>query len=152
MKTVELRDLDLETMNSFAISLASKLKGGEVIVLSSDLGGGKTTLTKAIVKGLGSDDDVTSPSFTIVNEYDAKFRVYHFDFYRLSDPGIIAHQLSEVAREDNSVTIIEWADIVEDVLPNDYIRIEIMKTNEDKRDIKMFLPESREYLAWKYFI
>ena len=134
-------------MEEFGIRLANKLRGGEVFVFSSDLGGGKTTLTKAIVKGLGSKDDVTSPSFTILNEYKSKFDIYHFDFYRLTDPGIIAHQLSEVTIDEGSVTFIEWADVVSNVLPKDYIKIEISKTKEDNRNIKIYLPKSKGYLA-----
>ena len=147
MNIIELENLDLKDMEEFGIRLANKLRGGEVFVFSSDLGGGKTTLTKAIVKGLGSKDDVTSPSFTILNEYKSKFDIYHFDFYRLTDPGIIAHQLSEVAIDEGSVTFIEWADVVSNVLPKDYIKIEISKTKEDNRNIKIYLPKSKGYLA-----
>src|ERR1700722_299415 len=78
-------------------TLGQNLKGGEAIELSSDLGGGKTALVKGLANGAGSQDLVSSPSFTICNQYNTpKFVIYHFDFYRLSDPGIIARELSEV--------------------------------------------------------
>jgi tRNA threonylcarbamoyladenosine biosynthesis protein TsaE len=140
------KDLSLEKFNQFGKSLGEKLRGGETLVFSSDLGGGKTTLTKSIVLGLGSKDDATSPSFTILNEYKGRLHVYHFDFYRLSDPGIIKHQLSEVVHDNSSVVIIEWADIVEGVLPEDVVRINILKTEKDERDIEIIIPEGKEYL------
>jgi tRNA threonylcarbamoyladenosine biosynthesis protein TsaE len=140
------KDLSLEKFNQFGKSLGEKLRGGETLVFSSDLGGGKTTLTKSIVLGLGSKDDATSPSFTILNEYKGRLHVYHFDFYRLSDPGIIKHQLSEVVHDNSSVVIIEWADIVEGVLPEDVVRINILKTEKDERDIELIVPKDKEYL------
>lgn len=146
MKTKEYKDLDLERFTEFGKSLGKKLKGGEVIVLSSDLGGGKTTLTKAIALGLESKDDVTSPSFTILNEYKGRLHIYHFDFYRLSDPGIIKHQLSEVVHDNTSVVIIEWADIVKSALPIDCIKLVINKTENDHRDINLQIPEGKEFL------
>ena len=140
------KDLDLDKFNQFGISLGKKLRGGETLVFSSDLGGGKTTLTKSIALGLESKDDVTSPSFTILNEYKGRLHIYHFDFYRLEDPGIIKHQLSEVVHDNTSVVIIEWADIVEGVLPKDTVRINISKTEKDERDIELIIPEGKEYL------
>lgn len=129
------KDLNLERFNEFASSFASKLQGGEIIVLSSDLGGGKTTFTKALVKELGYSENVTSPTFTIVNEYKAKFDIFHYDFYRLTEPGIMANELVENSNDKNNIVIIEWADIVSSILPKNYIEIIINKTKEDNRDI-----------------
>ena len=75
---------DLKDTNKFAKKFAKILKGGEVILLGGDLGAGKTTFTKAVLKNLGVKDDVTSPTFTIMREYQGKkFKIYHFDMYRL---------------------------------------------------------------------
>ena len=86
--------------------IGANLKGGEVIRLSADLGGGKTTLTRGILDGLGSADMVASPTFTISKVYTAgDLNIHHFDFYRLNDAGIIANELSEVAEEPNNLII-----------------------------------------------
>src|SRR5690348_16076202 len=104
--------------------LGSRLRGGEVIELRSDLGGGKTTFVRGLVRGAGSRDRVSSPTFTLSRIYNAKkFEIHHFDFYRLSDPGILADQLAEAVQGDN-VVIIEWAGIVKNVLPEDRVSIE----------------------------
>lgn len=146
MTIKEYKDLNLDKFNQFGKNLGQNLKGGEVIVLSSDLGGGKTTLVKAISLGLDSKDDVTSPSFTILNEYKGRLHIYHFDFYRLNDPGIIKHQLSEVVHDNSSVVLIEWANIVEEVLPEDSIKLDINKSENDSRNIEIHIPEGKEYL------
>jgi len=152
MKIKTYNNLNLEEFIELGKTLGRKLKGGEVLVLASDLGGGKTTLTKAIALGLESKDDITSPSFTILNEYKGRLHIYHFDFYRLSDPGIIRHQLSEVVHDNTSVVLIEWADIVEGTLPEDTIKLVINKTENDGRSIELHIPEGKEYLIWRYFI
>lgn len=128
-------NLDRTAFNQLAKDFAGELKGGELIVLSSDLGGGKTTFTKALVKALGSDDNVSSPTFTIVNEYKAKFDIYHYDFYRLSDVGILASELKEHLSSPNNIVIIEWAEIVASLLPKEHILITITPTKEDNRDV-----------------
>ena len=76
---------NLKETEKFGIFLGENLKPGDVVCLNGDLGAGKTTLTKSIAKGLGIDDYVTSPTFTIVNEYYGKTDLYHIDTYRLDD-------------------------------------------------------------------
>jgi tRNA threonylcarbamoyladenosine biosynthesis protein TsaE len=125
-------------------SLGKLLKGGEVIELGSDLGGGKTTFVRGLVRGAGSQNQVTSPTFTLSRQYKAKsFLINHFDFYRLDEPGIMAGQLAE-SIEDNNVTIVEWADIVEDVLPVERISIHLKPraASPDERDIEINYPAS----------
>jgi len=130
--------------------LGQKCKGSEVFVLQSDLGGGKTILTQGLAKGLGIQDHVTSPTFTISRVYKGRdnLHLYHFDFYRLHDPGIIKHELAEVALHTHSVTVIEWGDIVNSVIPKDAIVITLDRRaeTEDSRLISMKLPTSRSYL------
>ncbi len=122
-------------------------KGGECIVLSSDLGGGKTTFVRGIAKGLGSSDTVHSPSFTITNEYRARnITLFHYDFYRLSDPGIMRDELSEALTSDKAVIVIEWADIVTDVLPADYATIAIKAISETERLFTISVPKGLQYL------
>ena len=129
--------------------IGSKLKGGEVIELISDLGGGKTTLTKGIAEGAGSEDMVASPSFTISYLYSApKFNIHHFDFYRLEDSGVVGLSLAEAISEKNDVIVIEWGDIVADILPESRITIKLSSDakDENKRIIEVDLPDQLNYL------
>ena len=133
---------------SFAEKIGRNLKGGETIELRSDLGGGKTTLVRGLAKGAGSDDQVASPTFTISRVYDApdNIRINHFDFYRLQDPGLMQAELGESVSDPLSVTIVEWAGIVEDVLPSDRLVIEISSTGEYLRHFKLAAGESHAHL------
>jgi tRNA threonylcarbamoyladenosine biosynthesis protein TsaE len=124
-------------MNDFGKRLAGLLQGGSVIELVGDVGAGKTTLTKAIAKGLGVEEDVQSPSFTISRVYplDDGLALRHYDFYRLNDAGIMQQELDEAVNDTQTITIIEWADIVSGVLPNDRLTLTITPTSETSRQI-----------------
>lgn len=115
------------------------LKSGDIVCLIGDLGAGKTTLTKAIAVGLEIDDYVTSPTFTLVNEYDGKYHVNHFDVYRVSDVDEILDIGFEEYIYSDSVTIIEWANLIREILPKDVINIEIKRNlDTDCRDILIY--------------
>ncbi|HET7320780.1 MAG TPA: tRNA (adenosine(37)-N6)-threonylcarbamoyltransferase complex ATPase subunit type 1 TsaE [Candidatus Saccharimonadales bacterium] len=127
--------------------LGRKLRGGEAIELVSDLGGGKTTFVRGLARGVGSKDKVSSPSFTLSNEYQAnKLTLHHFDFYRLREPGILRNELAEILEDPQAVTVVEWANIVEDVLPADKLTVHIRATGEESREIELSYPENRKYL------
>ena len=120
---------------SFGIALAQRLKPGDVIALIGDLGTGKTTLTKSIAEGLGITEVITSPTFTIVQEYtDGRLPLYHFDVYRLND----AEEMYELGYEEyffgRGVCVVEWADQIMELIPAEsvIIRIEYGK-DEDER-------------------
>jgi tRNA threonylcarbamoyladenosine biosynthesis protein TsaE len=116
--------------------LGRALKGGEVIELVSDLGGGKTTFVRGLARGAGSEDPVASPTFTISKVYAAaQFDIHHFDFYRLDDPGIMADELAEVAGAQHAVTVIEWADVVQHVLPEKRLTVSIKQTPNGEREL-----------------
>lgn len=128
--------------------MAKKLKGGEVIELVSDLGGGKTSFVKGLAKGIGVQEQVHSPSFTISSEHQGeKIRLYHFDFYRLKEPGIMVQELEEVFKEPDAVAVIEWADIVEDLLPENKLKINIKVIAENERELEIHYNENNEYLV-----
>lgn len=128
--------------------IGRNLRGGEIIELSSDLGGGKTTLTKGIARGAGSKDKVASPTFMICKRYEAKnLDIYHYDFYRLSEPGIISHELEEGLADPAAVLIVEWGDIVSGVLPENRCRISIKTISEDEREIGIICTENFSYLT-----
>lgn len=125
-----------EKMKSFGNKLGEMLESGDVVCLTGDLGAGKTTLTKSIAIGLGIDDYVTSPSYTIVNEYDGRLPLYHFDVYRIND----IEEMYELGYEEyffgNGVCVIEWAGMVEDLLPEKRIWIEIYQGEAfDERNV-----------------
>lgn len=103
---------------SFGRALAEELKAGDVLALIGDLGTGKTALTRYIAKGLGVEERITSPTFTIVKEYtEGRLPLYHFDVYRVSD----ADELFNIGIEEyffgSGVCIVEWADMILDILP-----------------------------------
>jgi tRNA threonylcarbamoyladenosine biosynthesis protein TsaE len=146
-RTIELSSNNLSETISLAENIGQKLRGGEVIELVSDLGGGKTAFTKGLVKGAGSDDTARSPSFTLENTYTAgELTIHHLDFYRLADPGIMSNILRETINDPKAVIIIEWANIVKNVLPEHRLRIEILSPGENERIFKINYPEKLSYL------
>lgn len=128
---------NLEETEKFGIFLGENLRPGDVVCLNGDLGAGKTTLTKSIAKGLGIDDYVTSPTFTIVNEYYGDVNLYHIDTYRLDDKIDVEYLGFDEYFYSDGVTIVEWADKIRDALPEEYMEINI-SSKDDKRilDIK----------------
>jgi tRNA threonylcarbamoyladenosine biosynthesis protein TsaE len=137
-----------EQTELLAAALGRSLKGGETIELASDLGGGKTTFTRGLVGGLGSPDKVASPTFTISKVYVAgDVAVHHFDFYRLAEPGIIADELAEVVGDPQSIVVVEWAEVVQHVLPDERLTIEIKQTPTGERQLTFRAPESLQYMV-----
>lgn len=123
----------------FANNLASLLKNGDIIVLSGDLGSGKTKFTQGILRHFGLEDEISSPTFTIVNEYHKdEINIYHFDVYRLSDSDEF-YAIGGDEYLNNGICIIEWGEIIEDILPNDYIKINFTKDveNENYRTLEL---------------
>jgi tRNA threonylcarbamoyladenosine biosynthesis protein TsaE len=131
-------DIEVNTeqgMQLFGAQLGTFLRGGEVIELVGDVGAGKTTLTKSIAASLGILEDVQSPTFTISRLYDTSggLRLAHYDFYRLHDAGIMADELQETLSDPQTITVIEWAEVVSNVLPSDRLRIGITSPTENSR-------------------
>ena len=124
-----------EDTAALGASIAECLKPGAVIALTGDLGAGKTTLTKAVARAIGVTETLTSPTFTIVQEYESgRMPVYHFDVYRVHGED----DLFELGFDDylhgRGVCLIEWADLIEDLLPEDAMRIRLeYGANEDER-------------------
>ncbi len=120
-----------ETLH-FGNVLGNILQPGMVILLYGDLGAGKTCLAGGILKGLGINEYVTSPTFTLVNEYFGRLSVAHFDLYRLDDPD----ELLDIGFEeyfDDRVVLIEWPERAGDYLPSAYIKIELSGQNTQRR-------------------
>lgn len=120
-------------------SIGLALSGGEIIELIGDVGTGKTTLVKGVAVGLGIDEYIQSPSFTINRTYEGRDNILlsHYDFYRLDDAGIMANELQEVIGNSKIITIIEWAGVVEGVLPADRLTIKITTPSETARKFEI---------------
>lgn len=127
-----------ETIN-IAKKIASKLKKGDIIVLSGELGSGKTKFTQGILTYFGLENEISSPTFTIVNEYTSKkINIYHFDVYRITD----IDEFYAIGGEEyfnKGICIIEWGEIIKDALPKEYIKINFEKdeNNENTRILKI---------------
>ena len=107
-----------------------------VITLDGDLGAGKTTFTKGIALGLGINSIVSSPTFTIMKIYEGRLTLYHMDVYRINDP-FSDFELEEYFELDG-VCVIEWAENIKELLPDDLLNISIQDLGEDKRKLKIF--------------
>lgn len=139
MKTYKFTSNSSNETMDFAYNLASKLHIGDVIVLSGELGAGKTKFTEGFLKFFSLDTEISSPTFTIVNEYKNKdIHIYHFDVYRLED----VDEFYAIGGEDyfsSGICLIEWGEIVEQALPTDYIKISFEKdtSNENIRHLNI---------------
>ncbi|MGO1580279.1 MAG: tRNA (adenosine(37)-N6)-threonylcarbamoyltransferase complex ATPase subunit type 1 TsaE [Peptoniphilaceae bacterium] len=134
-KYIELDNL--EKTEEFGENLGSLLRPSDVVCLNGDLGAGKTTLTKSIGKGMGIEDYITSPTFTIINEYYSKLNLYHFDTYRLENIDDIEYLGFDEYFYGDGVCIIEWADKIRNFLPEEYLELNISKLDENKRRIEI---------------
>ena len=125
----------LEETQALASEFSKMLKGGEVIILNGDLGAGKTTFTKALGKCLGITENITSPTFTLMNIYKTgKLFLYHFDMYRIEDESEANELgLSEFFNDKKAICVIEWAENIKTLLPKDLIVIDIEKLGEYER-------------------
>lgn len=125
---MEFKVNSIEETTNLGLRLGKLLNSGDIVCLTGDLGTGKTHITKGIAKGLNIHDTITSPTFTIVNEYDSgRLKLNHFDVYRVNDPDeIYAIGFDDYIFSD-AVSIIEWANYIEEILPRDYLHIHISK-------------------------
>lgn len=124
----------------FAKNLASKLSVGDIIVLTGELGAGKTKFTEGFLEYFNLQTEISSPTFTIVNEYTSEnnINIYHFDVYRLADTGEF-YAIGGEEYFENGICLIEWGEIIKDALPKNYIHITIEKdqNNENHRILKI---------------
>ena len=115
----------------FAEKFASSLSVGDIVVLTGELGSGKTKFVQGVLKHFNMEDEISSPTFTIVNEYTSdKTKVYHFDVYRLED----SDEFYAIGGEEyfsKGICLIEWGEMIEDILPKPYIKIIFSKDEEN---------------------
>ena len=112
---------------ALAARLAEKLRGGEVIAFTGSMGMGKTAFTRGLVAGLGGGDVVSSPTFALVNEYEARLTVQPFDMYRVSGWDDLYSTGFFDYLDTGSVLVIEWSENIDGALPDDVIRIDMQK-------------------------
>ena len=119
-----------DTIN-FAKNYAKNLKAGDIIVLSGELGSGKTKFVQGVLENFNLQDEISSPTFTIVNEYNSDtVNIYHFDVYRLED----SDEFFAIGGEEyfsKGICLIEWGELIEDILPKPYTKISFSKSDDD---------------------
>lgn len=128
----------------FAADMAAKAEPGEVFTLTGDLGVGKTVFAKGFAKGLGVTEPVTSPTFTIVQEYlSGRLPFYHFDVYRIGDPDEMEETGFYDYLDRGGVVLIEWAELIEDILPSPRTAIKLEKDLDGDDDYRLIKVENR---------
>lgn len=137
-------------MKQLGEAIGQSVSGGEVLELVGDIGAGKTTLTKGIAQALGINEPVQSPTFTISRVYDSPrgLRLAHYDFYRLSEAGIMGDEIREAA-DDDSVVVVEWAGAVDDDLPKDRLVVKITTISEEERLVEFHPGGKKSTELWQ---
>lgn len=125
--------------------IGQQLVAGDVLVLDGDLGAGKTTFTKGLAAGLEIPDIIKSPTFTIIHEYqNGRLPLYHMDAYRLENGGAEDLGLEEYFDGDG-VSVVEWAEFMEDELPADFLAIHFKRTDDDNTRVLEFEPHGQHF-------
>lgn len=146
MKTVEIKSISPNTTIEIAKKFASYLNNKDIVILTGELGAGKTKFVEGFLSYFNLQDEISSPTFNIVNEYNsAIYNIYHFDVYRLED----TDEFYAIGGEEyfqKGICLIEWGEIIQDILPKEYIHITFKKdnTNENKRILE-FKAYGRKY-------
>lgn len=137
-------------MKQLGEAIGQSVSGGEVLELVGDIGAGKTTLTKGIARALGINEPVQSPTFTISRVYDSPkgLRLAHYDFYRLSEAGIMGDEIREVM-DDDSVVVVEWAGAVDDDLLKDRLVVKITTISEEERLVEFHPGGKKSTELWQ---
>ena len=122
-----------EQTEAFAAQYAKTLRAGDIVLLDGDMGAGKTVFAKGVARGLGIQEEVTSPTYAYMNDYDG--RLFHYDCYRIETP----EQAERLGLADyfdmGGICLVEWAQNIASLLPKDVKRVQIKKINENEREI-----------------
>lgn len=142
---VEIISASAQQTWEMARSIGQTLKPGDVLALSGELGSGKTCFTGGLARGLGVDDkyQITSPTFTLINEYPARYKLFHFDVYRLNSYSEFEDLGYEEYFSNGGIVVIEWAEKIAQILPPDAIFIQFEYLDENKRKIIVKGQENR---------
>lgn len=150
-----MKKMNFKEINILAKKMSSLVKEGDVIALIGDLGTGKTHFVKEFAKELGIKENIKSPTFNYVKEYySGKIPLFHFDVYRIEE----AEEIYEIGFEDylnsDGICVIEWANIIEEELPKNFIKIELTYASDEERDVRitsMDKEREREILEYVNF-
>ena len=146
-------------MQYFGELVGARLTGGEVFELVGDVGAGKTTFTRGLARGLGISEHIQSPTFTVSREYEGRdgLRLMHYDFYRLSEAGVMSDELTETLADPKTITVIEWSGVAAEVLPVQRASLQLLPvaTDADARQVVVsatgqlarIIEEARDVLA-----
>lgn len=141
---IEITVKNLSELPEAATQILEEAKGNRIFLFYANMGMGKTTLIKGICKQLGVDENVSSPTFSIVNEYEAEGKkIYHFDFYRLKEEQEAFDLGYEEYFYSGNYCFVEWPEKIENLLPEDAVSVYIKGNNEDERTISLYLPLER---------
>ncbi|MBN1363918.1 MAG: tRNA (adenosine(37)-N6)-threonylcarbamoyltransferase complex ATPase subunit type 1 TsaE [Syntrophaceae bacterium] len=144
---VKVKIISVSAQKTWEIArgIGERLKKGDILALSGELGSGKTCFTGGIARGLGVNEkyQITSPTFTIINEYPARYKLYHFDIYRIKDHAEFEDLGYEEYFNGEGVVVIEWAEKIAERLPENIFLIKFEYINENKRRIVIEGPEKR---------
>ncbi len=134
-----MKVLSDEEMRKLGAKIGRELRGGEIFELIGDVGAGKTTFVKGLAHGLRITDDIQSPSFTINRNYTARdgLTLNHYDFYRLSDAGIMKMEIAESWTDPKNITVVEWGESIRDILPKERIVVKITYLPKEGREVEM---------------
>jgi tRNA threonylcarbamoyladenosine biosynthesis protein TsaE len=144
-KSIQIITCSANETFAFARGIGEKLQEGDILALSGELGSGKTCFTGGLARGLGVSENyqITSPTFTLINEYPAKYRLYHFDVYRLKD----YYDMEDLGYEEyfagKGVVVIEWAEKIAQIIPEAAIFINFEYIDDNKRKITINGPQQR---------
>ena len=133
---INIETHSFEETVDFGKKIGYLLNSGDIICLSGDLGTGKTALTNGIAKSLGIASYITSPTFTLVNEYEGRLPLYHFDVYRIAEPDEMFDIGFEEYINGQGITIIEWGEQIEEILPRQLVKIKITKNLSKGFDVR----------------
>jgi tRNA threonylcarbamoyladenosine biosynthesis protein TsaE len=133
------RTASVDETRKLAAALAELIQPGDLVVLAGDLGAGKTAFVQGFGRGLDVTEPITSPTFTLAQQYEGRLLVHHLDVYRLEQMGEVAELgLSELL-DDGGVTLIEWGDAIAPLLPGDYLEVRLTygQADDDERQIAL---------------
>jgi tRNA threonylcarbamoyladenosine biosynthesis protein TsaE len=132
----------LENIDETAAKILESIADARIIAIYGDMGAGKTTLIKALCRAAGVRETVTSPTFALVNEYFSpeKGTTYHFDFYRITDPSEVYDIGYEEYFYGGALCLLEWPELIEDLLPDDTLRFYLDVTDDGKRRLSIARP------------
>lgn len=135
---ITLATTSVDETRAVAAALASRVVAGDLLLLSGDLGAGKTAFVQGFATALGVDDDVTSPTFTLAQRYQGRLTVHHLDVYRLTDLAEVVDLAIPELLDGDTVTLIEWGDVIESALPPDHLDVDFtLGDGDDDRTITL---------------